>query len=183
MFGTSFFSLFIHLLATLTATMACWANDVMAAVGANDRGKLWNLTTTLKFPQKSYFTWPLTTSAEVASGSTITNIIHFATTRSQVAAEAAEGAWTPNNQDPPRADEAAHLTQEDHACLTLALQQSLLNHQGRSTWRSTFKLLATEEATAAQLTVDGATLGTADHDADAPRAPPGSTDLLTLTLG
>ena len=124
----------------------------------------------------------ITTSAEVASGSTITNIIHFATTRSQVAAEAAEGAWTPNNQDPPRADEAAHFSQQDHACLTKALQQSLLNYQGWST-NSSFELLATEAATAAQLTVDCATLGTADHDADAPWAPPGSTNGLTLPLG
>ena len=117
--------------ATLTTTMACWANDVMTAIGANDRGKLWNLTTALKFPKVTLYL-AITTSAEVASGLTTTNIIHFATTRSQVAAEAAEGAWTPNNQGAPRADVdvAAHFNQEDHACLTKALQQSLLNHQG-----------------------------------------------------
>ena len=46
------------MLATLTTTMASWANDVMAAIGANDRGKPWNLTTTLKFSlEKSHFTW------------------------------------------------------------------------------------------------------------------------------
>ena len=48
--------LFAQMLATLTTTMACWANDVMAAIGANDRGKLWNLTTTLK--SHTDFTWP-----------------------------------------------------------------------------------------------------------------------------
>ena len=65
--------------ATLTTTMACWANDVMTAIGANDRDKLWNLTTTLKFPKVTLYL-AITTSAEVASGSTTTNIIHFAIT-------------------------------------------------------------------------------------------------------
>ena len=62
-----------------------------------------------------------------------------------------------------RADEAGHLNQEDHTSLTLTLRQNLLNHQGWSTRRSTFELLATTPATAARLTVDGTTLGTVDH--------------------
>ena len=110
----------------------------------------------------------------------MTNIIHYATERSQVAAEAAEGAWTPNNQDPMRADEAGHLNQEDHTSLTLTLRQNLLNHQGWSTRRSTFELLATAPATAARLTVDGATLGTVDHCAATLLTHQSSQGLLTL---
>ena len=41
--------------ATLTTTMACWVNDVMTAIGANNRGKLWNLTRTLKFPKVTLY--------------------------------------------------------------------------------------------------------------------------------
>ena len=51
----------------------------------------------------------VTTHKDVTSGSSVINIVHYATERSQVAAEAAEGAWTPNNQDSISADEAGHL--------------------------------------------------------------------------
>ena len=64
---------------------------------------------------------------------TTTHIIHFATTRSQDAAEAAEGAQTPTKQGAPRAGEAAHIHQEDHVLLIKSLQESLLNHPGWTT--------------------------------------------------
>ena len=169
------------MLATLT-TMARWADDMMKAIDANDGGGQWGMATTLVFPRITLFLL-VTTSTDVASGSSVANITHYATERSQVAAEAAEGAWTPNNQDPIDADEAGHLNLEDHICLTLALKASLLNHESWCNVRSTFHLLATEPATAARLTVDGATLGTADHSAAALLTHPVKPWLGRLNLG
>ena len=73
------------MLATVT-TMARWANDVMNAIDANDGGEPWGMATTLEFPKLTLYML-ITTSTDVTSGSSVTNIIHYATERSQVAAE------------------------------------------------------------------------------------------------
>ena len=83
--------------ATLT-TMARWADDVMNAINDNDGGVPWGMATTLDFPKLTLYML-VTTQEDVASGSSVINIIHYATERSQAAAEVPEGAWTYDNQD------------------------------------------------------------------------------------
>ena len=71
------------MLATVT-TMARWANDVMNAIDANDGGEPWGMATTLEFPKLTLYML-ITTHTYVTPGSSVTNIIHYATERSQVA--------------------------------------------------------------------------------------------------
>ena len=75
----------------------------MTAIDANARGKPWTLTTTLNYPKVTIYL-AVTTSAEVTPCLTTTHIIHVATTRSQDAAEAAEGAETPKTHTVPIRD-------------------------------------------------------------------------------
>ena len=85
------------MLATLT-TMARWADDMMNAINDNDGGVPWGMATTLDFPKLTLYML-VTTQKDVTSGSSVINIIHYATERSQAAAEVPEGAWTYANQD------------------------------------------------------------------------------------
>ena len=83
------------MLATLT-TMARWADDVMNAINDNDGGMPWGMATTLDFPKRTLYML-VTTQEDVTSGSSVINIVHYATERSQAAAEVPEGAWTYDN--------------------------------------------------------------------------------------
>ena len=64
---------------------------MMNAINDNDGGKPWCIATTLDFPKVTLYML-VTTQNGVASGSSVTNIVHYATERAQAAAEVPEGA-------------------------------------------------------------------------------------------